>query len=70
MHNVELGFGMNKRVATIVVVVVGGVALSSGYDFWRGYHETHSVEGGVVYTVLGFVVLGLIGLVHFMRSGK
>jgi hypothetical protein len=60
---------MNKRVDTglTILLIVGILALSSGYDFWRGYKYDHSVEGGLIFVVLGFVVLGLIALVHLLR---
>jgi hypothetical protein len=44
------------------------LALSSGYDFWRGYQHRYSIEDGVFFTVCGFVVLGLIGIVHLLRG--
>jgi hypothetical protein len=47
---------MKKRAAIAIAVAV---ALSGGYDFWRGYHQTQSIEGGIVFVVLGFIVLAL-----------
>jgi LPXTG-motif cell wall-anchored protein len=60
---------MNKRVDTslTILLIVALFALSSGYDFWRGYHYRHSVEDGVIFTILGFVVLGLIAVVLLLR---
>ena len=61
---------MNKRVDTglAILVGVGLFALSCGYDFWRGYQHRHSVEDGGLFVVFGFVLLGLIAIVHLLRS--
>jgi hypothetical protein len=60
---------MNKRVETdlAILLVVALFALSTGYDFWRGYHYRHSVGDGVIFAVLGFVVFGLIAIVFSLR---
>ncbi len=61
---------MNKRVDTVLAIAIGIAlfALSTGYDFWRGYHYRHSVHDGVFFTVFGFVVLGLIAVVYLLRG--
>jgi len=61
---------MNKRaeIALGILLIVALFALSIGYDFWRGYHETHSYEGGVASVVFGFVILAVLGIVHLLRG--
>jgi hypothetical protein len=61
---------MNKRVDTglAILLIVALFVLSSGYDFWRGYHYRHSVEDGVIFTIFGFVVLGLIAVMFLLRG--
>jgi hypothetical protein len=60
---------MSKRAETsiAIVLVAALLALSSGYDFWRGYRYRHSIEDGVLFTVFGFVILGLIAVVLLLR---
>ena len=49
---------VSKRGNVGFAIILGVVLLaSSGYDFWRGYHEDHSIEGGIVFTVLGILAL-------------
>jgi hypothetical protein len=61
---------LNKRVdaALAIAIVIALFALSTGYDFWRGYHYRQSIEDGVFFTVFGFVVLGLIAVVYLLRG--
>jgi hypothetical protein len=57
---------VQKKVAILTGILV---LFSAAYDFWRGYHESKSVLGGIVYVVLGFGVLGLIWCISsFARS--
>ena len=61
---------MNRRAQTALVILALMVllALTSGYDFWRGYRETHSFEGGIFYTFMGFVILGIVAGVQLFRT--
>jgi hypothetical protein len=47
---------MSKRRAPFVAVLV---AVSTAYDFYRGYHQDQSVLSGVVYSACGLIVLAL-----------
>ncbi len=60
---------MNKRVDTslAILLIAGLFALSTGYDFWRGYQYHHSVGDGVIFVGFGFVVLLLVGIVLSLR---
>jgi len=60
---------MNKRTDTAlaILLVAGLFALSTGYDFWRGYRYRHSVEDGMIFVVFGFIVLGFIAVVYLIR---
>ena len=60
---------MNKRVESgiAILLIVGLFALSSGYDFWRGYQYRHSVDDGVIFVGFGFMVLLVVGVVLLLR---
>jgi uncharacterized transporter YbjL len=58
--------GMSKR-AMLFLVVVG---ISAGYDFYRGYDQTRSVGGGIVYVILGLVVLALFWWLYSQRPSS
>jgi hypothetical protein len=58
--------GMSKRQMLFLAVAVG---ISAGYDFYRGYHQTRSVGGGIVYVILGLVVFGVL-LVAVLQAPK
>ncbi len=45
---------MNKRAILFLAVIV---AISTVYDFYRGYHETRSIISGIVYVIFGLIVL-------------
>jgi len=55
---------MSNRKITRGAVVFGLVllALSVGYDFWRGYRNGGGVSSGIAFVIFGFIVLGIIGL--------
>jgi hypothetical protein len=61
---------LNKRFDTnlTIALVTALFALSTGYDFWRGYHYRHRIEDGVFFAVFGFVALGLIAAVYLLRG--
>jgi uncharacterized membrane protein len=63
---------MSKRadMAIAIVILVALFGLSSGYDFWRGYHYTQSIGGGVAFTLFGFVVLLVLGLFMYLFSKR
>ncbi len=50
---------MRTRVIKVLFVAVLFV-LSAGYDFYRGYHETRSITGGVVYVFFGLILLAIL----------
>jgi cytochrome c biogenesis protein CcdA len=58
---------MGKRAILFVLVGVGASAL---YDFNRGYHETRSIFGGVVWVVLGLVVLAIFWWLYSQGSNS
>jgi len=43
------------------------VGIFSVYDFYRGYHQTRSVIGGIVYVFFGLILLAFFWWL-FMRS--
>ena len=45
---------MSKRAMLFLAVTFG---ISTVYDFYRGYHETQSIFGGIVYVIFGMIVL-------------
>src|ERR1039458_7230744 len=51
------GSGMGKRAIAIVFIAVL-FAVSTGYDFYRGYHAFRSIIGGIVSIIFGLVILG------------
>ena len=54
---------MGKRVTAILFIAVL-FAVSTGYDFYRGYHGTRSIIGGIVSIIFGLVILGFVWLLH------
>ena len=42
-------------------------AISTVYDFYRGYHDTHSVAGGIVYVIFGLVTLAILFWLYSTR---
>jgi hypothetical protein len=46
---------MNKRAFLIALAVIA----SAVYDFYRGYHEDHSIVGGLVWVIGGLIVLAV-----------
>lgn len=46
------------------------VVLSGGYDFWRGYSYGHSLYEGLLFAMLGFIVLGVIFILFSDRTGR
>jgi hypothetical protein len=61
---------MTKRaeIAVVILFIIALFALSTGYDFWRGYREAHSYEGGIASVVFGLMVLAVLGIVHLLRG--
>jgi hypothetical protein len=53
---------------TDFLIVVFVLVVSVGTDFWWGYHETHTVEGGVGRVIFGFIVLGMLVVVKMFRG--
>ena len=45
---------MNKRTIALIAVVI---AISAAYDFYRGYHHTRSIVGGIIVAVFGLLFL-------------
>jgi hypothetical protein len=39
--------------------LVVAVGVSTVYDFYRGYHQTRSIVGGIGYVVFGLVLLAI-----------
>jgi hypothetical protein len=61
---------MTKRTK-VFLGVAAVIAFSTGYDFFRGYHETGSVGGGIAYIVFGLIVAGALALLYWLSaSGK
>jgi hypothetical protein len=57
---------MRKRAITILFLAVL-FAISIGYDFYRGYHETRSTAGGIVSDICGLIILAILGWLYFSR---
>ena len=45
---------MKKRV-----LIAAAIIASAAYDFYRGYHDTHSILSGLIWVVGGLIVLAL-----------
>jgi hypothetical protein len=58
-----------NRIITIGVSTVL-VELSGAYDFRRGYSYERSVYKGLLFAMLGFVVLGVIFFLFSDRVGR
>jgi hypothetical protein len=54
---------VSKRALFLAVFVV----ISTGYDFYRGYHHTHSIAEGIVYVVFGLIVLAFFWWLYSKR---
>jgi hypothetical protein len=63
------GSGMGKRVTAILFIAVL-FAVSTGYDFYRGYHGTRSIIGGIVSTIFGLVILGFLWSLYSGRRNS
>jgi len=46
------------------------VAISTVYDFYRGYHETRSIIGGIVYVIFGLIVLAFLWWLYSKRRNS
>jgi len=58
----------NRIITTAFLTLL--VVLSGGYDFWRGYRHEHSVYEGLLFAMLGFIVLGVIFILFSDRGGR
>jgi hypothetical protein len=54
---------MNKRMFFIAIAVLA----STVYDFYRGYHQDHSVLGGLVWVFAGLIVLAIFWWLYSHR---
>jgi LPXTG-motif cell wall-anchored protein len=57
---------MNKRVIAIFFLAAV-FAISIGYDFYRGYHESGSITGGIASVLFGLIILAILGWLFFSR---
>ena len=48
-----------KRWVTIILAVFAVLVIASAYDFWRGYHEEHSVGAAFAYAIVSWIVYGI-----------
>jgi len=53
-----------------ILLVAALFAISAVYDFYRGYHQTHSIIGGIVYVILGLVILGVFLWLYSKRKNS
>jgi LPXTG-motif cell wall-anchored protein len=53
-----------------ILLVAALFTISTAYDFYRGYHQTHSVIGGIVYAILGLVILGAFLWLYSKRKNS
>ena len=60
---------MSKRVTRIVFLALL-FAISTGYDFYRGYHEAKSITGGFVSVIFGLIILAMLGWLYFSRRNS
>ena len=58
---------MSKRAMLFLAVLV---AISTVYDFYRGYHETRSIIGGIVYVIFGLIVLAFLWWLYSKRRNS
>ncbi|HEV3254597.1 MAG TPA: hypothetical protein VG033_09330 [Candidatus Acidoferrales bacterium] len=58
---------MSKRAMLFFAVIV---AISTVYDFYRGYHETRSIIGGIVYVIFGLIVLAFFWWLYSKRPNS
>jgi len=58
---------MSKRAILFLAVLV---AISTVYDFYRGYHETQSIIGGIVYVIFGLIVLAFFWWLYSKRRNS
>jgi cytochrome c biogenesis protein CcdA len=58
---------VSKRAMLFFAVIV---AISTVYDFYRGYHETRSIIGGIVYVIFGLIVLAFFWWLYSKRPNS
>jgi hypothetical protein len=58
---------MNKRTILCLAVIV---AISTVYDFYRGYHEMRSILGGIVSVICGLIVLAFFWWLYSKRRNS
>jgi len=58
---------MNKRAILFLAVIV---VISTVYDFYRGYHETRSIIGGIVHVIFGLIVLAFLWWLYSKRRNS
>lgn len=58
---------MNKRAILFLAVIV---AISTVYDFYRGYHETRSIISGIVYVIFDLIVLAFFWWLYSKRRNS
>jgi hypothetical protein len=60
-----------RRWVKIILVAIAVLVLGGAYDFWRGYHEQHSISAAFVYAIFGWIVFGPIIFIYwFFRRRK
>jgi hypothetical protein len=55
---------MKKRAVLIAAAIVA----SAIYDFYRGYHKTRSIVGGLIWVVAGLIVLAIFWGLYSCRQ--
>jgi cytochrome c biogenesis protein CcdA len=58
---------MSKRAMLLLAVII---AISTVYDFYRGYHETQSIAGGILYVIFGLIVLAFFWWLYSKRHNS
>jgi cytochrome c biogenesis protein CcdA len=58
---------MSKRTILFLAVIV---AISTVYDFYRGYHEMRSIISGIVYVIFGLIVLAFFWWLYSKRRNS
>jgi cytochrome c biogenesis protein CcdA len=58
---------MSKRAMLFLAVII---AISTVYDFYRGYHETQSIAGGILYVIFGLIVLAFFWWLYSKRHNS
>jgi hypothetical protein len=43
-----------------IILIAALFAVSTGYDFYRGYHETRSIGGGIASVIFGLIILAFL----------